>query len=148
MVRRNDWWWWFDHDAKFCESRLRLDKRSAAAKHPRDLVLIAMDLAERAVADADAKVAGVLRYGAGGHHINDTTALILRHCRLGYASVVSTIPVCRAIVNDYKNPGVAANRGQQLAPNDYFECAGRLRRDTHNCLFRLSLEDQGDQGGV
>jgi hypothetical protein len=141
-MRRIKDWWWFDDDDKFCESRLRMDKRSAAAKHPRDLVLIAMDLAESAVDDADAKVAAVLRSGVRGHHSNGTTpTLKLRHCRLDYASVLSTIPLCRAIVNDYKNPDVAANRSQQLAPSDYFECSRRLRRDTHNCWFSLIEED-------
>ncbi|CAL5045268.1 unnamed protein product [Urochloa decumbens] len=120
-------WGWLSDDEKFCESRLRLDKkRSAAAKHPRDLALISMDLAQRAVADADAKVGAVL----AGHHSNDT-ALTLRHCRLDYAAVASAIPVCRAMVDGYNK------QKQQLAPNDYFDCARRLRRDATECWFRV-----------
>ncbi|CAL5045072.1 unnamed protein product [Urochloa decumbens] len=129
----HDWGWLnISEGDKFCVSRLRMDKkRSAAAKHPRDLALIAMDLAQRAVADADAKVAAVLHSGAAGHSSNNTA----EHCRLDYASVVSTIPVCRAMVNDY-------NKKQHLLPNnDYFECARRLRRDTWNCAFRVAVED-------
>ncbi|KAF8657990.1 hypothetical protein HU200_059450 [Digitaria exilis] len=41
-IKRHDWGWLPDD---VCESRLRQDKRSAAAKHPRDLALIAMSLA-------------------------------------------------------------------------------------------------------
>ncbi|RCV19831.1 hypothetical protein SETIT_4G007400v2 [Setaria italica] len=116
---------------KFCNSRLRMDKRSAAAKHPRDLALIAMDLTQRAVADADAKVGGLLRSGAGHH--DDCTVRALRHCRLDYAAVASSIPVCRAMAEDYEKPG-AANK---LAPSDYFECSRRLWRDTGKCLVRI-----------
>ncbi|CAL5045377.1 unnamed protein product [Urochloa decumbens] len=126
-IMRHDWEWLSDNE-KFCESRLRTDKkRSAAAKHPRDLALIAMDLAQRAVADADAKVAAVLRSGAGRR--SKDTALTLRHCRLDYASAASAIPVCRAMVEGYNK--------QQLVPNDYFDCAHRLRIDTTQCWFRI-----------
>ncbi|CAN6172170.1 unnamed protein product [Urochloa humidicola] len=127
-------WKRLSDDKKFCESRLRLDKRSATAKHPRDLAIVAMDLAKRAAADADAKIAGVLRSSAAGHRINATAALILRNCRLDYASVASTIPVCRAMADGYK-PGAGGQ--QQVAPNDHFECARRLRLDAWNCFVNV-----------
>ncbi|CAN6192087.1 unnamed protein product [Urochloa humidicola] len=134
-VMSHDWGWFSSSDGeKFCVSTLRLHKkRSAAAKHPRDLALIAMDLAQRAVADADAKVAAVLRSGAG-RRSNGTAALTFRHCRLDYAAVAGTIPVCRAMIHGYNNK-------QQHVPsdNDYFECARRLRRDTWNCLFSVFM---------
>lgn len=129
-IKSHDWGWLPDD---VCESRLRLDKRSAAAKHPRDLALIAMDLSKHAVADADAKVDAVLRSGAG-HHSNDTS-LTLRHCRLDYAAVASAIPVCRAMVHDYNK--LQAADDQQLAPVDYLDCARRLRRGTTKCWFRV-----------
>ncbi|CAN6223469.1 unnamed protein product [Urochloa humidicola] len=136
-VMSHDWGWSSRSDGeKYCVSTLRLHKkRSAAAKHPRDLALIAMDLAQRAVADADAKVAAALRSGAA-HRINGTAALTLRHCRLDYAAVASTIPVCRAMIHGY-------NRQQHVpSNNEYFECARRLRRDTWDCLFSVfMLED-------
>ncbi|CAN6202801.1 unnamed protein product [Urochloa humidicola] len=118
-------WKRLSDDRKFCESRLRLDKRSAAARHPRDLALIAMDLAQRAAADADAKIAGVLRSGAG-HGIKAKEALILRNCRLDYAGVASTVPVCRAMADGY-------NKQQQVGANEHLECARRLRLDAWNC---------------
>ncbi|KAF8658224.1 hypothetical protein HU200_059446 [Digitaria exilis] len=65
---------WLPDDV--CESRLRQDKRSAAAKHPRDLALIAMSLAQHAVVDAEAKV---------------------YDCVMDYATVASAIPVCSAM---------------------------------------------------
>nr|CAB3467620.1 unnamed protein product [Digitaria exilis] len=96
----------------FCKSTLQHDKRSTAAKHPRDLAIIAIDLAQRAVTDMDAKIDGVLRSGPAGNHIDN-----LQYCRLDYATVASTIPVCRATVINYKPDGDQL----QLAPNDYFE---------------------------
>ncbi|RCV19830.1 hypothetical protein SETIT_4G007300v2 [Setaria italica] len=127
--------WPFEFE-EFCKSRLRMDKRSAAAKHPRDLALIAMDLTQRAVADADAKVDGLLRSGAG--HLDNCTALILRNCRLNYAAVASSIPVCRAMAEEYEKPD-AANK---LAPSDHFECSRRLRRNTDKCLVRIFRDDE------
>nr|CAB3467618.1 unnamed protein product [Digitaria exilis] len=86
-----------------------------AAKHPRDLANVAIDLAQRAVTDTDAKVDSVLRSGAAGNH-NDN----LQYCRLDLATVASTIPVCRTMIVNNK----PASDQQQLVPNDYFECAG------------------------
>ncbi|CAN6215392.1 unnamed protein product [Urochloa humidicola] len=131
-------WKRLSDDKKFCESRLRLDKRSAAAKHPRDLAIVAMDLAQHAAADADAKIAGVLRSSAAGHRLNATVALILRNCRLDYASVSSTIPVCRAMADGYK-PGAGQ---QKVAPNDHFECVRRLRLDAWNCYVSVVFGEE------
>jgi hypothetical protein len=99
-------------DRKFCNSRLRLDKRSAAAKDTRDLTLIAMDLTQRAVADADAKVDGALRAGAGHHGDSSRTTRVLRRCRVDYAAVGTNIPVRRAMAENYykKKPGAAHSR--------------------------------------
>jgi hypothetical protein len=124
---------------RFCNSRLRLDKRSAKAKHARDLALIATDLTQRSVADAYAKVDDVLRSSAGRHDNYSKAALILQHCQLDYAAVTSTIPVCRAMIEGYKKPADAA---KQLAPNDYFDCSRRLKRNTFNCLGRIVDDEE------
>lgn len=76
---------------KLCESTLRSSKQSAAAKNPRDMALVAMDLLQSAAARAD----GVLRLHSAGSR---RTALALRYCRLDYASVARTVPMCRAMV--------------------------------------------------
>nr|CAB3470140.1 unnamed protein product [Digitaria exilis] len=56
-----------------------------AAKHPRDLANVAIDLAQRAVTDTDAKVDSVLRSGAAGNHNdnlhNDNHPRVPRHDR-------------------------------------------------------------------
>nr|CAB3459694.1 unnamed protein product [Digitaria exilis] len=111
-IKRHDWGWLPDD---VCESRLRQDKRSAAAKHPRDLALIAMSLAQHAVVDAEAKV---------------------YDCVMDYATVASAIPVCSAMVYGYNNK-LQAGAQHQLAPVDYFDCARRLRRGTAKCWFRV-----------
>ncbi|KAF8661228.1 hypothetical protein HU200_057072 [Digitaria exilis] len=90
-----------------------------------------MDLAQLAVANADAKVDAMLRSGAGRHGVCTTHKL--GKCQRDYAAVTSTIPVCRAMAEDYKKPDAAKN----LAAEDYFGCPQRLRRSTFDCMERI-----------
>ncbi|KAF8725411.1 hypothetical protein HU200_019930 [Digitaria exilis] len=121
-IKRHDWGWLPDD---VCESRLRLDKRSAAAKHPRDLTLIAMSLAQHASTTCSIPAITVT-----------TRPLTLRQCVMDYATVASAIPVCSAMVYGYNNK-LQAGAQHQLAPVDYFDCARRLRRGTAECWFRV-----------
>ncbi|RLM78469.1 hypothetical protein C2845_PM12G15560 [Panicum miliaceum] len=84
---------------KYCVSTLRSDTRSARAQTPRDLALVAIDLARRAAASADAKAAGAL-----GKKSSEEDARALRYCRSDYAAVARLAPMCRGMVEEYR-PG-------------------------------------------
>ncbi|KAJ1296488.1 hypothetical protein BS78_01G304700 [Paspalum vaginatum] len=129
-----------------CESALQSDKRSAVATHPRDLALIAMDLLLSATAAADAKVDIVLRSGKW----DKVTVLELQYCRVDYGTLLQrTVPVCRAIVQEY-NPSTANDsRGQDqdndldnlLVSDHYFACVDRLRNAAADCWQQLYFAD-------
>ncbi|KAJ1258781.1 hypothetical protein BS78_10G101500 [Paspalum vaginatum] len=120
-----------------CESTLRSDNRSAAAKHPRDLALIAMDLLLSAAADLDTKFDGVLR----SSKLDRVTKLNLQFCRVDYGAVVArTVPVCRAKVQEY-NPDARSHGqtslGDELTSDDYFMCVDKLRNAAADCWLSL-----------
>ncbi|CAN6208985.1 unnamed protein product [Urochloa humidicola] len=108
---------WSPHlTRKMCESTLRSHKQSTTAKSKRDLTLIAMDLLESATAKAD----GALRNRSdSGHRHSKSTALALQYCHLDYAAVARTIPMCRAMVQEYK-PVVA-----EPPKLNWLKCANR-----------------------
>ncbi|CAL5074606.1 unnamed protein product [Urochloa decumbens] len=117
---------------RMCESTLRSDKHSATAKTELDLVLVAMDLLQSAAA----KVDGVLRnnYSGSGRH-GKSTALAVQYCRLDYAAVARTVPMCRAMVQEY-NPE-HPNLG-----NDYYDCVARLGNAAANCWGYVLVDNE------
>ncbi|KAF8678625.1 hypothetical protein HU200_046244 [Digitaria exilis] len=126
----------------FCESALRSDKRNAAAKHPQDLALVAMDLVQIASAEAGAKVGGALSPGGLAKLSNETT-LTLRYCKLDYEALARTVSVCRSIVQGY-SPNVRGHHddGQILLPYTYLECADRLMNAAHDCWDHIFHNDE------
>jgi hypothetical protein len=96
---------------QFCESALRSDKRSVAARDPCDLALVAMDLVRSGAADAGSKVGGALRSGATAKW-STYTMLCLHYCRQDHNDVARTVPECRALVQEY-NPRRAGGRHGQ-----------------------------------
>lgn len=106
---------------KYCVSTLRSDTRSARAQTPRDLALVAIDLARRAAASADAKAAGAL-----GNKSSEEDARALRYCRSDYAAVACLAPMCRGMVEEYR-PG----DGMRMYYN--VECARKLVHAATNC---------------
>ncbi|XP_062227564.1 uncharacterized protein LOC133925830 [Phragmites australis] len=116
---------------EFCDSALRSDKRSAAAKHPRDLALVAIDLFQRGAADADAKVDGAIRSGSGRRN---WMAFALRYCRVDYADVAGTVPVCRAIIQEYKD---GDESDDQLPSRRQLDCADRMSGMAFDCAARM-----------
>lgn len=127
--------------AAFCESMLRSDKRSAAAKHPQDLALVAMDLVQSGGAEADAKVGGALSPGGLAKLSNDTV-LTLRYCKMDYEALARTVSVCRSMVQGY-NPDVRGHHdGQILLPYTYLECATKLMNAAHDCWDHIFHNDE------
>ncbi|RCV27110.1 hypothetical protein SETIT_5G298700v2 [Setaria italica] len=120
-----------------CEIALWSDKRSASAKHPRDLALVAMALVQEGAAVAGAKVAGALSSGDAAKLSKDTK-LNLRYCRLDYEAVAHTVAVCREMVQEY-NPGVQGHDGDgNMIPYNYLECANRLMNAASGCWAHIS----------
>nr|CAB3474091.1 unnamed protein product [Digitaria exilis] len=125
----------------FCESALRSDKRSAAAKHPQDLALVAMDLVQIAGAEAGAKVGDALSPGGLAKLSNDT-ALTLRYCKLDYEALAQTVSVCRSMVQGYSPDVRGHDDGQILLPYTYLECADRLMNAAHDCWDHIFHNDE------
>ena len=129
---------------QFCESALRSDKRSAAARDARDLALVAMDLVQSGAAEAGAKVGGALRSGGGAAaRWSKYTTLRLQYCRQDHDDVASTAPNCRALVREY-NPRAGGGRhgsGNNLTPFEYLECAGRLVHAADDCWVHMLDQD-------
>ncbi|CAL5045052.1 unnamed protein product [Urochloa decumbens] len=119
---------------RMCESTLRSDKQSAIAKTELDLVLVAMDLLQSAAA----KVDGVLcNYSDLGLHGKSTT-LAVQYCRLDYAVVARTIPMCRAMVQKYNTEHPEkADFG-----DDYYDCVARLGNAAANCWGYVLVDDE------
>ncbi|CAL5064684.1 unnamed protein product [Urochloa decumbens] len=119
---------------RMCESTLRSDKHSATAKTELDLVLVAMDLLQSAAA----KVDGVLRNnysGSGSGRHGKSTALAVQYCRLDYAAVARTVPMCRAMVQELGN--AAANCwGYVLVDN---ELAKAVSKEVGEVFQRATL---------
>jgi len=107
--------------AKYCVSTLRSDTRSARARTPRDLALVAVDLARRGAAAADAKAAGALE-----RKISEEDARSLRYCRSDYVAVARLAAMCRGLVEAY-SPG----DGMRMYYN--VECATKLVHAATNC---------------
>ncbi|CAL5045028.1 unnamed protein product [Urochloa decumbens] len=127
---------WSPHlTRKLCESTLRSHKQSTAAKSKRDLALVAMDLLQSAAA----KVDGVLRNHSDSGHHSKGTALALQYCRLDYAAVARTIPMCRAMVQEYK-PVSPPNSGDNN-DGDYYDCIARLGNAAANCWGYVLVDD-------
>ncbi|CAL5045301.1 unnamed protein product [Urochloa decumbens] len=125
---------WSPHlTRKLCESTLRSHKQSTAAKSKRDLALIAMDLLQSAAAKAD----GVLRNHSDSGHRSKSTALALQYCRLDYAAVARTIPMCRAMVQEYKPPNSSSDNN-----GDYYDCIARLGNAAANCWGYVLVDDE------
>ena len=129
---------------QFCESALRSDKRSAAARDARDLALVAMDLVQSGAAEAGAKVGGALRSGGGAAaRWSKYTTLRLQYCRQDHDDVARTAPECRALVREY-NPRAGGGRhgsGNNLTPFEYLECAGRLVHAADDCWVHMLDQD-------
>ncbi|OEL32620.1 hypothetical protein BAE44_0006361 [Dichanthelium oligosanthes] len=124
---------------EFCKSALGSEKRSAAARHPRDLALVAMDLVRSGAADAGAKVDGALRSAKR----SKDTALTLRYCRQDYEAVVHTVSVCHGMVQEY-DPA-AAGRGHHsgdLLPYTYLECTDKQMNAAHYCWTHIFYDEE------
>ncbi|KAF8696247.1 hypothetical protein HU200_037148 [Digitaria exilis] len=117
-------------------------RRSAAAKHPQDLALVAMDLVQMAGAEAGAKVGGALSPGGLAKLSNDT-ALTLRYCKLDYEALARTVSVCRSMVQGY-SPDVRGHHddGQILLPYTYLECADRLMNAARDCWDHIFHDNE------
>jgi hypothetical protein len=128
---------WIPHlTRKLCESTLRSHKNIAASKDERDLVLIAMDLLQSSAA----KVDSVLSHhsaGSSGHHHSKSTAIAIEYCRLDYAAVARTVPMCRAMVQKHKHV-----HGDPTAGDDYYDCVARLGDAAANCWGYVLDDDE------
>ncbi|CAL5045376.1 unnamed protein product [Urochloa decumbens] len=130
-MRAHDWIPQFTR--KRCESTLRSDKQSVVAKDERDLALISMNLLQSSVA----KVDSILRqHSDSGHHSSSTT-LSIRYCRLDYAAVARTVPMCRAMVQEY-----VAVPGDPTAGDDFYDCIARLGNAAANCWDYVLADDE------
>ncbi|KAG2651356.1 hypothetical protein PVAP13_1NG347800 [Panicum virgatum] len=107
--------------SKYCVSTLRSHTRSARAQTPRELALVAIDLARRGAAAADAKAAGALE-----RKISEEDARSLRYCRSDYVAVARLAAMCRGLVEAY-SPG----DGMRMYYN--VECATKLVHAATNC---------------
>uniref|UniRef100_A0A0A8YM48 Pectinesterase inhibitor domain-containing protein n=1 Tax=Arundo donax TaxID=35708 RepID=A0A0A8YM48_ARUDO len=114
---------------EYCESELRSHKQSTAAKNLRDLTLVTIDLMQSAAADADSKLSGL------SVHSNHS-ARTARYCRLDYADLGGTVPVCRAIVEEYMDGD------NQLSPADHFQCMERMANAASECWSRIVLDKE------
>ncbi|KAJ1257564.1 hypothetical protein BS78_10G005900 [Paspalum vaginatum] len=132
-----------------CQSALRSEKRSAAAKHPRDLALIALHLLLNATAAAHDKVDDALR----STQWDKGTAISLHFCQVEYDALASTVRVCRALVHEYSPDADAdhtrsRSRSQQNEEEDSVlplkneECSIRLRNRAAKCWSTLNFENQ------
>lgn len=118
----------FNMTREFCELTLRSDKRSAVAKYPRDLTLIAIDLVQRTAADALAKVDEQL-----GHNKNNHTAISLQYCHMQYTIIAKTVPVCRSLV--------PMNKPNHLASPRDFDCLSKLMSASEDCKGHLANDE-------
>jgi hypothetical protein len=122
-----------------CEMALWSDKRSASAKEPRDLALLAMALVQEAAAVADAKVAALSSSHVAKLSKGASPQLSLRYCRLDYEAVAHTVPVCREMVQEYDtsvDPGDSTN----MIAYDYFECANKVIKAARGCWERITFD--------
>ncbi|KAJ1258780.1 hypothetical protein BS78_10G101400 [Paspalum vaginatum] len=133
-----------------CESALRSDNRSTAAKHPRDLALVAMDLLLSATTAADAKVNSTLRSAKWG----ERGTLAFQHCQVDFEALARTVRVCHASVQEY-NPSAVAGRGPDdggngdgLAPYYYFECMDKLRDAAGDCWKQVYYAEYVNETGA
>lgn len=120
---------------KKCESTLRSHKQSTTAKTERDLVLVAMDLLQSSAAKLD----GVLHDHAGSGSHSKSTGFGLQYCRLDYAAVARTIPMCRAMVKEYKQVSPPNFNGNG---SDYYNCVARLGNAAANCWGYVLVDDE------
>jgi len=130
--------------ADFCTLTLYPEKRAMSARHPRDLALVALDLARSAAADAGAEVGSALRGPAADDDQADwskDTALTLRYCRIDYWTVARTARVCRAMVREY-DPWVEGHNGGNLLPYTYLECADRMMDAAFSCWNHISFDGE------
>ncbi|KAJ1257563.1 hypothetical protein BS78_10G005800 [Paspalum vaginatum] len=122
-----------------CESALRSDNRSAAAEQPRDLAIVAMDLLERAAAAAESKIGGAFP-SSSPTKWGRSARLIFQYCLVDYEAMASTIPPCRARIQEY-DP--IDDDGGGFAGMYYFECVDRLRDWAVDCWTELYYADIG-----
>ena len=130
--------------ADFCTQAFYPEKRAMSARHPRDLALVALDLARSAAADAGAEVGSALRGPAADDDQADwskDTALTLRYCRIDYWTVARTARVCRAMVREY-DPWVEGHNSGNLLPYTYLECADRMMDAAFSCWNHISFDGE------
>ncbi|KAL6606488.1 hypothetical protein ACP70R_042141 [Stipagrostis hirtigluma subsp. patula] len=123
----------------YCVAALRSDERSAAAKDPRDLALVAVDLVGKAAAGASAKIDAALRAGAGGPAKGDGDAeRDLRYCLVDYAVVARVVPECRRLVEQHEGAG----GGRRQNPFFHFECVRKLVDAAYGCVDAMMLRKE------
>ena len=130
--------------ADFCTLTLYPEKRAMSARHPRDLALVALDLARSAAADAGAEVGYALRGPVADDDEagwSKDTALTLRYCRIDYWAVARTARVCRAMVREY-DPWVEGHNSGNLLPYTYLECADRMMDAAFSCWNHISFDGE------
>ncbi|RLN25038.1 hypothetical protein C2845_PM07G21110 [Panicum miliaceum] len=132
----------------FCTRALYPETRAMSASHPRDLALVAIDLARSAAEDAGAVVGYELRGPVADDDQADwskDTALTLRYCRIDYWAVARTARVCRAMVREY-DPWVEGHTSGNLLPYTYLECADRMMDAALSCWNHITFDGEVKKG--
>ncbi|PUZ55024.1 hypothetical protein GQ55_5G179300 [Panicum hallii var. hallii] len=130
--------------ADFCMRALYPETRATSARHPRDLALVAIDLARSAAADAGVVVGSELRAPVADDDEADwskDTALTLRYGRIDYWTVARTARVCRAMVREY-DPWVEGHKSGNLFPYTYLKCADRMMDAAFSCWNHISFDGE------
>lgn len=124
---------------ELCESALRSDKRSAAAKHPRDLALIAVDHAQRGAAAAAGKVDSALQAWRkdNGTWWKMPPLETLEYCQVSYTVVERVAPVCRRMVQEFDRYQGFVMEFAIAGP--YLDCVNRMKDAAGDCRNNVAM---------